>query len=75
MVATPPPVPAEPADRTEEVWPVEAPLVAAAPVPEVFVEPQVPIAGQRDRTITSADDALTELIGKFAPDSSFRRGS
>ena len=74
MPITPPPVPAEPADRMEEVGPVKAPLVAA-PVAEIFVEPQIAVAGQRDRTITSADDALTELIGKFAPDSSFRRGN
>jgi hypothetical protein len=74
MAATPPPVPAEPADRMEEVGPAEAPLVAA-PAAEVLVEPQVAVAGQRDRTITSADDALTELIGKFASDSSFRRGN
>ena len=74
MALTPPPVPAEPADRMEEFGSVEAPSVAA-PVAEVFVEPQIAVAGQRNTTITSADDDLTELIGKFAPDSSFRRGN
>ena len=74
MAATPPPVPAEPADHIEEFGSVEVPSVAA-PVAEVFVQPQIAVAGQRNTTITSADDDLTELIGKFAPDSSFRRGN
>jgi len=66
---TSPPMPPEPVGGTEEVGPVEAPPVDA-PIAETFVDPPAPIAGERNATITSADDDLTELIGKFAPDSS-----
>jgi len=64
-------MPAEPVDGTEQVGPVEAPPVRA-PIVETFVDPPVPITGQRNTTITTADDDLTRLIGMFAPDSSFR---
>jgi len=70
MAITPPPMPAEPVGVTEEVAPVEVPPVGA-PIANAFVE--APAAGQRNATITSADDDLTEMIGKFAPDSSLLR--
>jgi len=43
------------------------------PSAEASVDPPAPVAGQRNTTITSADDDLTELIGKFAPDASYLR--
>jgi hypothetical protein len=72
MAVTPPPMPAQPLGGTEEVGRVELPPVGG-PIAGAFVEPPTPIAGQRNATITSADDDLTELIGKFAPDSSLLR--
>ena len=70
--AAPPATPAEPVGGTAETGPAEAPP-ADAPIAEVFVDPPAPTTGGRSAAITSADDALTELIGKFAPDSTFRR--
>jgi len=63
----PPPMPAEPVGsaaemRPVEVRPVEAPIAESAPA-----------TGQRNTTITSADEDLTELIGMFARDSSHLR--
>lgn len=72
MAITPPPMPPEPAGVTEEVAPVEVPP-AGAPIANAFVEAPAPAAGQRNATITSADDDLTELISQFAPDSSLLR--
>jgi hypothetical protein len=72
VAVAPPPMPVEPVDGTEEVRPVGAPAVGA-PIAETFVDPPAPTAGPRNTTITSADDDLTEMIGKFAPDSSFLR--
>ena len=74
----PAPMPAEPVAGAAEVRPVEVPL-DEAPIEEALViakalaEPPAPIAGQRNTTITSADDDLTKLIGKFASDSTFAR--
>lgn len=69
---TPPPMPAGPVGVAEEVTPVEVPPVGAA-IAHAFVDPPAPAAGQRNATITSADDDLTEMIGKFARDSSLLR--
>jgi hypothetical protein len=66
MMPPPTPVGVAPAARPVEVPPVDPPSAEAS------VDPPAPVAGQRNTTITSADDDLTELIGKFAPDSSHR---
>jgi hypothetical protein len=70
IAVTPPPMPGEPIAATEDVGPVEVP---PAPIADALVDPPAPTAGHRTTTITSADDDLTEMIGKFAPDSSFLR--
>lgn len=66
---TPPPMSfgVAPAVRPVEVPPVNSPSA------EAFVDQPAQIAGQRNKTITSADDDLTELIGKFAPNSATLR--
>ncbi len=75
MVAvTSPPMPAAPVGGTAEVRPAEVPPLDA-PIAEAFVDPPAPIAGQRNTTITSADDDLTDMIGKFASDSTFPRNN
>jgi hypothetical protein len=70
VAVSPSPEPEPPIDGT--VRPVEVPPVDA-PIAEAFVGPTAPTAGPRNTTITSADDDLTEMIGKFAPDSTFLR--
>jgi hypothetical protein len=65
-------MPAGPLGVAEEAAPVEVPPVGAA-ITGAFVDPPAPAAGQRNATITSADDDLTEMIGKFARDSSLLR--
>ena len=64
--------PPEPVSGTAEIGLSEVPP-ANAPIAKVFVDPPAPTMEGRNATITSADDDLTELIGKFAPDSTFRR--
>jgi len=59
---TRPPIPAAPDMRSVEVPPVDAPTAESASA-----------TGQRNTTITSADEDLTELIGMFARDSSYLR--
>jgi hypothetical protein len=63
----PPPMPAEAGGGAAEMRPVIVPPVEASMVESA------PVTGQRNTTITSADEDLTELIGMFARDSNYLR--
>jgi len=57
----------------EKKWCLLKCRLLVPPIANAFVEAPAPAAGQRNATITSADDDLTELISQFAPDSSLLR--
>jgi len=67
-----PPTPSKPVGGTPEIRPFDIPPVDA-PIMEAFVDPPAPFAGRRNTIITSADDDLSELIGKLAPNSATLR--
>jgi hypothetical protein len=70
---------ATPAKQNERLQDALKPPPVAVPIPtaeiaaEIDINPPATPTGGRNTTITSADDDLTELIGQFAPDSSFMR--